>query len=291
MKARILLASLALISSSAIASVVTGFDGVKVNVPKPQRIVAINSTTTEILFVLGAGDRVVGREDSVVYPAKAKSIPSVGHPYYPSVEGIISLKPDVVVGTKENLPPASITQLRSANVPVLVLEPSDLDGVDGYKRRVRMLAELVDQQEKAQEEIGRFDAVLKAVEAGVKKSASRPRVFFFYSHGPAAGYIYGNHTGPHYLIEAAGGENAAQSVEGVKTFTQEAMINTQPDVILVLERVSKNLGGPAAIARTPGIALTPAGRNKKVIEMEETIRSIGPRFAEFVKELNTKLQN
>lgn len=291
MKARILLALFSFFSVASLASPVTGFDGVKVDVKNPRRIVAINSTTTEILFVLGAGERVIGRDNSVVYPPKAMEIASVGHPYLPSVEGIISLKPDVVVGTKDNLPPASITQLRSANVPVLVLERSDLDGIEGYKRRVRLLAELIDQQSKGQDEIKRFESVLKTVEARVKKTEHRPKVFFFYSHGPAAGYIYGNHTGPHYLIEAAGGENAAQGVEGVKNFTQEAMINTQPDVILVLERVSKNLGGPAAIARTPGISLTPAGRNKKVIEMEETIRSIGPRFAEFVMELNNKLQN
>lgn len=276
-------------AGNTFAASVTGVDQVAVTVDTPRRIVAINSTTTEILYALGVGDRIVGVESSVQYPPEAKKIVSVGHPYYPSVEGIISLNPDVVIGTKDNLPAASITQLRSAKVPVLVLEPSDLDGVDGYKRRVRMTAELVDRQREAEAEIRRFDGVLKQVAAGLKTATHRPRVFFFYAHGPAAGYIYGNKTGPHYLIEAAGGENAAQSVEGVKNFTLEAMINTQPDVILVLERVSKNLGGPRAVAKSPGIALTPAGKNGKVIEMEETIRSIGPRFAEFVKELNYKL--
>lgn len=278
------------ISSAAFAAPITGYDKVVVNVDNPQRIVAINSTTTEILYVLGAGNRIVGIENSVQYPPEAKKITSVGHPYYPSVEGIISLKPDVVVATQENLPAASVTQLRSAKVPVLVLEPSDKDGAAGYRRRVQMIAELVGQQQKANEEIRRFDQVLSRVEKSIQRSARPPKVFFFYAHGPAAGYIYGNHTGPDYLIEAAGGQNAAKSVEGIKNFTLEAMIETAPEVILVLERVSKNLGGAQAIAKMPGISLTPAGRDHKVIEMEETIRSIGPRFATFVEELAEKLK-
>lgn len=290
MKIRFSALFLLFLSFPLLAAPIIGYDHVQISVENPRRIVAINSTTTEIIFALGEGARIAGREDSVQFPEEAKRIPSVGHPYYPSVEGIISLKPDVVIGTEENLPPASVTQLRSAKVPVLILEPSDKDGIEGYKRRVRQIGELLQTQQKAEQEIARFDAVLQRVKQRVKHVPNPPKVFFFYAHGPANGYIYGNHTGPHYLIEAAGGKNAAESVEGIKSFTLEAMIKMEPDVILVLERVSKSLGGPDAIAKTAGIAQTPAGKNHRIIEMEETVRSIGPRFATFVEELSGKLE-
>lgn len=200
------------LSPLAEAVTVTGYDQTSITIENPKRIVAINPTTTEIIFALGEGARIVGVDAGAQFPAAVEKIEKVGHPYRPSVEGMISLKPDLVIATEENLPPASVQQLRSAKVPVLILEASDKGGIEGYKRRVTTIAEVLGQKEKGQAEIARFTAAIKKVEDKVRAGAkTKPKVFFFYAHGPASGRIYGNATGPHYLIEAAGGANVFQS--------------------------------------------------------------------------------
>lgn len=268
-------------------AVVQGADNTEVSVKNPQRLVVINSSATETLFALGLGDRIVGTDAGSTYPAVAEKLPKVGHPYRPSAEGIISLKPDLVISTEDSLPPATAEQIRSAKIPVLVLEASDKSGVDGYKRRVRMLAKAFDIEAKAEKEIQRFELALKKINPTAEGKSAK--VFFLYAHGAASGRIYGTQTGPHYLIEAAGAHNAAESVEGVKDFTSEAMVKMQPDAILVLKRVSKNLGGAEGVLKLQGISLTPAGKNKRVIEIDDSVRWIGPRFPEFAQELNTAL--
>ncbi|WP_158320365.1 heme/hemin ABC transporter substrate-binding protein [Pseudobdellovibrio exovorus] len=267
---------------------VQGADNTEVSVQNPKRLVVINSSATETLFALGLGDRIVGTDAGSTYPAVAEKLPKVGHPYRPSAEGIISLKPDLVIATEDSLPPATAQQIRSAKIPVLVLEASDKSGVDGYKRRVRMIAKAFDIEAKAEKEIQRFEEGLKKINSSATEGKSA-KVFFLYAHGAASGRIYGTQTGPHYLIEAAGAHNAAESVEGVKDFTSEAMVKMQPDAILVLKRVSKNLGGTEGVLKLQGISLTPAGKNKRVIEIDDSVRWIGPRFPEFAQELNTAL--
>lgn len=272
------------------AAVVKGADNSEITVTNPKRLVVINSSVTETLFTLGLGDLIVGTDAGSTYPSVAEKLPKVGHPYRPSAEGIISLKPDLVIATQDSLPPETAQQIRSAKIPVLVLEASDKNGVDGYKRRVRMLAKAFDIEAKAEKEIQRFEEALKKIAASARENSKQPtKVFFLYAHGAASGRIYGTETGPHFLIEAAGANNAAESVEGVKDFTSEAMVKMQPDAILVLKRVSKNLGGPEGVLKLQGISLTPAGKNKRVIEIDDSVRWIGPRFPEFAKELNTAL--
>lgn len=267
------------------AATVTGADNTAITVKDPKRLVVINSSVTETMFALGLGDRIVGTDAGSTYPAVAEKLPKVGHPYRPSAEGIISLKPDLVIATEDSLPPATAEQIRSAKIPVLVLEASDKSGVDGYKRRVRMIAKAFEIEAKAEKEIQRFEEALRKIDSSTKFG----KVFFLYAHGAASGRIYGTQTGPHYLIEAAGASNAAESVEGVKDFTSEAMIKMQPDAILVLKRVSKNLGGPDGVLKLAGISLTPAGKNKRIIEIDDSVRWIGPRFPEFAQELNAAL--
>jgi len=251
----------------------------------PKRIVVLNAANTEIVFELGQGDRIVGTDAGANYPEAAKSIAKVGHPYRPSVEGIISLKPDLVIASEENLPPESAAQLRSAKMNLIVLPNSGKDGIEGLKNRINKIADLLSSQKDAKSLTARIDRDLAKLTAKVKAQKNHPKVFFLYAHGPSKTFIYGKETGSHSLIEAIGGINAADFMSGTKPLTSEAMVQAAPEAIIMLERGLAAVGGKEEALKLPGVSLTPAGKNKKVIAVDDSIRWIGPRFVIFAEKL------
>lgn len=224
----------------------TGADGIAVEITKTERVVALNASTVEILQELGLAGRIVGVENAGERVLRfgphareaATEVPSLGHPMNPSVEGIISRRPDLVLSTQENLKQPPIDQLRAAKVPLLILENSAKDGVEGLKRRV----------------------------------------FFVYTHGPGAAVIYGRETGAHWLIELAGGTNAADLATGTKPMTAEALVQAQPDAIIMMERGLAAVSGLDGALKLSGVALTTARKNRAIFSVDDNIRWIGPRF-------------
>ncbi|ATB28226.1 heme/hemin ABC transporter substrate-binding protein [Melittangium boletus] len=279
------LVSAVLMSSPVRAEPVKGIDGRTVEVAVPKRVVAVNSALVEILFALGKGDTVVGTDVAGTYPPALEKIAKVGHPYHPSVEGIISLTPDVVVASEENMPSATAEQLRSAKLPVLVLENSSKDGVEGLKRRISQLARLYQVPEAGQRMIQDIDTRLGALQKKIAAVKKKPRILFLYAHGPGEAFVYGRDTGVHVLIELAGGQNAADFTTGTKVLTAEGMVQASPDAIILLHRGLKAVGGPEGVLKMPGVALTPAGQQRKIFAVDDTIRWVGPRFPQFADTL------
>ncbi|GEM46385.1 heme/hemin ABC transporter substrate-binding protein [Deinococcus cellulosilyticus] len=277
-------ASLMLLSLS-LAAPVTGVDGVTVNVQNPKRVVALNGSTLEIIFKLGKGKTVVGKDITGTFPEN--SIPSVGHWAQIPVEGVIGLKPDLVIGTADNFAMPSNTtlvkQLRNAGVPVLVLPSSETGGLDSLKTRIHMVAQAygVTQSEKAV--MNTITSQMSSISASLPKK--KPKVLFLYAHGPDSGVIYGSGTGSEALIQLAGGVNVATFEGGSKPLTSEALVAMAPEAIIMLNRGLEAVGGVEGALKMPGVALTPAGKNRHIYAVDDSIRWIGPRLPEFALKL------
>ena len=95
--------------------------GKVVEVRSVERIVSLDGITTEILFALGVGEKVVGRDDSSYYPPEAQRLPSVGYQFRLSAEGILSLKPTLVIGREDVRPKEVVEQLERAGVAVVLV--------------------------------------------------------------------------------------------------------------------------------------------------------------------------
>ena len=109
----------------------TDDDGTSVTLPaEPQKIVSLTPAETEILFALGAGDRVVGKvEDIANYPPEAADVPVMGRFDGVDVEQIVDAGADLVLaGGSGGTPPDAIERLRAVGVPVLVVYAKDVDG-------------------------------------------------------------------------------------------------------------------------------------------------------------------
>lgn len=180
-------------------------------------------------------------------------------------------------------------QLRAARIPVLILPPSAADGIDGLKKRIALLASAFGKQEEGEALSRKVDeqmAVIAAANAAIEK---KKKVFFLYTHGPGKAFIYGRETGSHWLIELAGGRNAADFTTGTKPLTPEALVQAAPDALILLQRGVDAMGGLEPVFAIPGVNLTPAGRNRTVFIVDNNIRWIGTRFPEHVARLHKEL--
>lgn len=257
----------------------------------PQKVVALNSTNVEIIHALGKTSSLVGidRSAHMLGFDYLDKIKDVGHPYQPNVEGIIALKPDLVLATEENLEDKTAEQLRTGGVKVIILEESYKDGIDGLKRRITEVAKIFNEPAKGEELIAKVDADVAALKAKVEKAKSKPKIFFLYAHGPGDAFITGTDSGADVLIKLAGGENAASFTSGRKPLTAEAMVQASPDAIIMLRRGMKAVKGIEGALKLPGVMQTPAGKNRKIIEVDNSIRWVGPRFPEFASKLFDEL--
>ena len=281
MKIRHVTVLLLLISLTAVAQPVevTDASGEIVVINSTERIIGLNGSTTEILFALGLNANIVGCDASSTYPKDVqKRLPSVGYQYRLNAEGILSLKPTLVIGRENVKPPQVVEQLRSAGVTVLLLtEPRTFEEA---KQRLRTIGTAVNRQERAEELISALEKHIKTLESklAIREGQPKRKALFLYLRGPQTAFVLGKNSAAGAMIEIVGAANAAEKIEGTKPMTAEAVIASQPDVYVLFESGLKSIGGVEGLLKVPGLAQTPAGRNKRVVAMDGLYLSgFGPR--------------
>lgn len=253
---------------------VTSADGSRVTITDVGRILPVNlyGSIAEIVFSLGLGSRVIGRDTSTTFPG-AGGLPLVtvnGHDL--SAEAILELDPSVVLADASIGPREVFGQLRAAGIPVVMLD--ELQGIDEVPAHIRSIAAALGVPEAGERLVTRTEAEIEAAIAAVRPSAERPSIAFLYLRGPAGIYlITGTGAGPDAMIEAIGARDAGVGlgVTGFKPITSEALINAAPDVILVLSDSLASVGGVDGLLAIPGVAQTPAGEHRRIVDMDDGV--------------------
>lgn len=241
-----------------------------------------------LLVPLGAGDQVVGVDASSVYPEAATEKPDVGYFRKVPAEGVLSLNPSLVLALEGTGPPTVFEQFRSAGVRTVKV--SEVPSVDGAKQKIQTIGDLLGRSARADSLIQAMDDDLKAARALRAEASSTPRVLFIYARGSGTMNVAGTGTSAAAMIELAGGTNAITEFEGHKPMSAEAVVEAEPDVILMLERGLKSIGGKEGLLEQSGIPLTPAGKNKRIVEMDDLlVLGFGPRLGTAVERLTKKL--
>lgn len=273
---------------AALAALVLWFPSAQAE-EKPERIVTLGFDVTEIVYALGAGDQVVGVDASSLYPAEANRVPKVGYYRKIGAEGVLSLRPTLVVASAMAGPPAALDQLRSAGVRIVsVDEVSDLASA---RKRILTIAEALGRTEAGRALVAKLDKELgeaKALRETVKSAS--PRVLFLFSPTPSVLNVGGKETVASEVIDLAGGVLAVNSFEGYRPISTEALVAARPDFLLVTERTLASLGGPEKVWEVPGIALTPAAKGRKLVVLDDSLLlGMGPRVGEAVSTLAREL--
>jgi iron complex transport system substrate-binding protein len=195
-----------------------------------ERVVSLAPSNTEILYAIGAGDRLVGRDDFSDYPESAMEAPSIGSTYGElNVEAVVGLEPEVVLAAGIT-PPEQIQALEEVGLPVFVVgNPQEFDGLFENLVTVGVLTGREEQAEAlAQDLEGRFREVTSAV-ADVE-----PVKLFYEVDGtdPTAPWTTGSGTFQQLVFELAGGENIASDLEGWVQLSEEEIVVRDPEVII-----------------------------------------------------------
>lgn len=262
-----------------------------------QRLVCIGGALTEAVYALGAQAQLVGVDTTSLFPASARELPSVGYARALSAEGVLSLRPGLVLAGAEAGPPAVLRQLQAAGLRLEVMQwPYSLAGVEGMVQGVgtllgrpaalgSLLSTLREQAQAAQK------AVQSVREEAAREGRPAPRLLFVLSHSMAQLRVAGHDTAADAMLRLAGGRNAFGEVQGYKPLTPEAVIAAAPDVIVATDQGLQAAGGVAGFLRAPGLAATPAGRAGRVVALDALwLLGFGPRTASAVQALAQAVQ-
>lgn len=207
----------------------------------PARIVSLNPTTTELLFALGAGSRLVGRTTWDVVPDSARLIPDLGAGLRPNVEAVLARRPDLAVLYASEDNRAAAAQLADAGVDVIALK---IDSIADFERAATMLGAAVGRADTAEAIIARVRRALEAVRRDAA-GKPRPRVAWLVWHDPLI--VIGAGSYLDQLLEIAGGTNVYGDIEHPSPqVALEDLLRQNPDVILVApDGLDRVLGDPA----------------------------------------------
>jgi iron complex transport system substrate-binding protein len=254
--------------------------------PDAARIVPLNGDIAEIVWALGRGDRVVATDVSATFPAEARAKPKVGYQRALSAEGILALRPTLAVGTEEAGPPPVLAQLRTAGVRVEIVPAGT--GVESAAAKIRAVAAAVGAEAEGEKLATTVTGEIDAARQRAAAATGKPRVAFLYLRGPQTLTIGGRGSRADAMITAAGGVDAGAEagIEGFKPLTAEALAAARPDVILVLSAGLKSVGGVDGLLRLPGVAQTPAGKARRVLDYDDLLLlGLGPRTGQALDEL------
>ncbi len=248
------------------------------------RLVTLSGPVTETVFALGAGGSVVGVDLSSTWPEATRALPQVGYHRQISAEGVLSLLPSAVLALGDSGPPVALTQISGAGVTVHRFEVAQ-DAV-AAERRIVEIGAVLGREAEAGRLAGALRADVAETAAWVAGRTERPRALFLYARGAGSASVAGRETAADAMITLAGGANVAQEFVGYKPLTPEAVVGGAPEVLLATEGGMASLGGEAGVWRLPGITLTPAGRARRLVIMEDlALLGFGPRAGQAARRL------
>lgn len=224
------------------------------------RIVSLNPATTEILFALGAGDRVVGRTRWDGWPPEVLQVPDLGDGIRPSVETIIAARPDLVVlyASGENRDAARA--LRAAGIDVIAQR---IDLIEQFERATLLLGDVVGDPTRARIVVDSVRATLERVREAAA-GRSRPTVFMLSWETPLM--TIGSGSFMTELVEIAGGRNVFSDIEGPSPQVSfEEVLRRDPQFVLGRPETVAKLG---ASERWRGL---PAVREGRVLVMDTVL--------------------
>lgn len=246
------------------------------------RLVTIGGSLTEIVFELGAEDRLVARDSTSSYPERATELPDVGYMRQLAPEGVLSVQPTAILMLEGAGPVETIDVLNGASVSIVsVPETYDAEGV---VTKIEMVGAALGLD--TTELTANIEERFQAVAARIADIEDRKSVLFILSTAGGRINAAGTGTAADGIIALAGADNAITEYEGYRQLSEEAIISANPDLILMMDRGGDHAASNDELTSYPAIMLTTAGQQGAIIRMNgEYLLGFGPRAADAAAEL------
>jgi iron complex transport system substrate-binding protein len=252
------------------------------------RIVCLGGSLTEVVYALGKSDAIVGVDTTSLFPPEARKHEQVGYVRTLSAEGILSLRPNLILASSEAGPSNVIEQIKNSGVRVVEIpEERSIEGVRHKIERISVELEATEEGERLAAQLARDEAALRnAIDA-----SKTPMVLFVMTRGEGTLLGAGRDTAADAMIRIAGGRNILEAQTGYKPLNGEAGGTLVPDVIVVGSRTLDACGGIDGLLERAALRLSPAGRAKRVVAMDDLyLLGFGPRTAKAAGELAAALR-
>jgi len=255
----------------------------------PQRWVSAGGALSEWVSALGGESKLVGVDTTSQHPEALKALPSIGYQRQLSAEGILSLRPQILVGTEEMGPPPILSQIRNAGVQVELF--SAQPDLPALQSNLQHLGKLLGAEDQASKLFQSYQQQLDQQKVRVTKaqlSLPSPGVLVLIGHAGGKPLIAGKDTSADWLLQRAGGHNLATHT-GYKPFSVESLISLDPQVLVFADRALSGEEARAALFKeNPILSSTRAAKDGRVIQLDPTllVGGLGPRLPDELKKLS-----
>jgi iron complex transport system substrate-binding protein len=254
-----------------------------VSVHAQERIITAGSAITETVCALGDCDKIIASDRASLYPSKIQQLPSIGYRSGINAEGIISLKPTLIIAEKDYVEEAVLTQLSSTGIKLVIVDRKN--NVNDTRKFITQIAEALRKESEGKKLIQEIEQDLAEAKLLLQKATSSPKVLCIYNRGTATISVAGKDTFGE-IVNYLGATSAISSVDGYKPLNTEALIAANPDYLLMVSSGFESLGGVEGVLKIPGVAQTTAGKKKQIISFDGLmLTNFGPRLGRAVREL------
>jgi iron complex transport system substrate-binding protein len=255
-----------------------------------ERVVCVSKQLNEFLYDIGAEGVLVARDLTSIYPPQITKLPSVGYHRALSAEGIISMKPTLLLTDGNVGPEPVLAQVRKVGIPELTLAPGNT--VDSAMALVTTLGRQFHRERAADSVVASWRAGMDSLWRDTSRwsapqGAARPRVLVIHFGQIRNNYLALKRGGPaDAMLHWAGADNAVDSVGGMAALTPELIARAAPDVIIATDVGFDRYGSAEQFKTLPGVALTPAAQHDRIYRVnEQEIMYYGPRTPAVVRRL------
>lgn len=228
-----------------------------------EKLVAIGGDVTEIVYALGAGNELVARDSTSLRPKAVLALPDVGYMRQLNTEGILSMHPSMVLSSELAEPSLVLQQLSQNGVKVVRVPGTP--SINTVPEKIEVIAAALNRQAEGEKLITTYRSQLSTI----RHDALPVKMLFVMSHGGMSSMAAGQNTAADAMITSVGAKNAMQGFSRYRPLSQEGVIASAPDILLLTADGVKTLGGLDQVWKLPGVAMTPAGKNKRVLVLDD----------------------
>lgn len=249
------------------------------------KVVTLGGDVTEIVYALGAQHSLVARDSTSQWPPEATSLPDVGYLRQLNAEGILASRPGIVLASAQAQPSLALQQLQHNGVEVVTI-PADAD-LSVIDKKIALIARAVDKVPQGEQ---LRHSLTQQIDA-LPDTPLNKRVLFILSHGGMTAMAAGQQTSADAAIRAAGLQNAMQGFSRYQPLSQEGVIASQADLVVISREGAESLGGETGIWSLPGLAHTPAGQHKQVLLIDDmALLGFSVRTPQAISQLRQKAE-
>ena len=248
-------------------------------------IVVAGGSITEIIYFLNLQNKLVGVDVTSNYPLNAKKLPSIGYIRNLSIEGLLSLKPNLILAEESIGPPIILKQLNKTSVEFRIIKNNYT--IDGINEKFLCISKILDVEINNNIDYKKFVNNVKKLKSFVKNNNKEKKdILLILMMKGTSPIIAGKNTSGHGFIKMIGQNNSMGKVSGWKPVSSEQILIANPNYIIVTKRALKDFTSIEKFLKLPGISSTKAAKNKNVfIKDGMSLLGYGPRTINVAKEI------